>query len=90
MINNFVFTNQAKEELIKLDKKTQEFILLKLKSLKVHPSIFVVLKKIVNIKYVDYRLRIGNYRLLIKEEKQTPSSRNFIILKLAHRKSIYT
>lgn len=81
----FVFSNHAKKQFLKLDIKTQQRIKDKLLLLKQDKDLLKQnLKAVFNIKPITHRIRIGSHRLLLKEETE-----NYIILKVGHRKEIY-
>ena len=69
----------------KLDAGVQKRILAKLEELKNHPSVFSVLEFLVDMKPLTHRLRVGDYRALMKSE----GDGIFTILKLGHRRDVY-
>ena len=81
----FVFTNKTKKQFGKLDINTQERIKNKLILLKQDDNLLKQnLKLVINIKLITHRLRVGSYRLLLREDAE-----GFIVLKVAHRKDVY-
>ena len=81
----FTFTDKSYKTFLHLEKNIKERIAGKLTELKNHPDIFSVLKVVTNLEPATYRLRIGNYRMLIMQK----SENTFSILKLGHRREIY-
>ncbi|MFA5854693.1 MAG: hypothetical protein WC846_00155 [Candidatus Gracilibacteria bacterium] len=84
----FIFTRVAEKQFLALEKDEQERILQKLKTLKLHPDIFSVLKPLVA--FEDFvvpvsRLRIRSMRLILCQEKID----KFLVLKVKHRKDVY-
>ena len=71
------------------DKELRLRIGNKLKMLKNHPDIFSILVLMQDSDHSTHRLRIGNYRLLIKLQIQQKDYLHFIVLKIGHRKDIY-
>ena len=84
-MNRFIFTHFAKKQFQTYENKVQEKIIQKLKILKQHDYIFSVLKTLVDFEPATHRLRIGDYRLILKWEKPN----TFLILAVGHRKNIY-
>lgn len=81
----FAFTNKAKKQFKKLDKKTQERIKDKLTLLKQDKNLLDQnLKSVINLLPVTHRIRVGSYRLLLSEDNN-----GFIVLKVAHRSQVY-
>lgn len=69
----------------KLDARAQKRILSKLEELKKHPSVFSVLEFLVDMEPSTHRLRIGDYRALMRSK----GDGKFTILKVGHRSNIY-
>ncbi len=88
-MNHFIFRNQAQAELLSLEPMIQDRIMLKLRSLKAHPKLFEIIKKIHGLEPATHRLRVGNYRLLLKFEQNTSEEKIIRILKVAHRREVY-
>ena len=81
----FAFTNKAKKQFTKLDKKTQERITDKLTLLKQDKNLLDQnLKSVINLLPITHRIRVGSYRLLLSEDNN-----GFIVLKVAHRSQVY-
>ena len=76
------FGTKAQKQFKNIDKNTQEIIVKHLKLIVVNPKHY--LKKLYKIKL--YKLRIGNYRILIdilEKEKV------LLVFKIGHRRNIY-
>ena len=76
------FTDKAYKQLKKLEKADQERIIKALERIRIRPEAFVT--KIIG--ETGYRLRVGNYRVIldIKKEKLI-----ILVLMVGHRKNIY-
>lgn len=85
----FVFSQEAKKDFGRLDSSIQKRVQDKLASLKSHPNIFEVLGGLRGLKTAKHRLRIGNYRLLLRLEKSTPNEEEFWVLRIRHRREAY-
>ena len=77
-----LFSLSAKKQLQKLDKKTQKHIISVLERIRIRPERF--LKKLVGDP--GYRLRIGDYRVIMDIDK---GNLLILVIKIGHRKSIY-
>ncbi len=77
-----ILTQRALKDLERIDKETQRRIAVKLKEYANNPLIHA--KKLVSPKIGEYRLRIGDYRVIFDIEGE-----NIVILRIGHRKSIY-
>ncbi|MFH0769803.1 MAG: type II toxin-antitoxin system RelE/ParE family toxin [Candidatus Peregrinibacteria bacterium] len=84
-MNTFCFTKKAKRLFLKWDAATQQRIREKLQELKKHPAIFSVLEPMIDMDPATHRLRIGDYRLLLRDENDGM----FLVLKVGHRREIY-
>lgn len=78
----FVFTNQAHREYQKLDAVAQVQIRKKLEKIKVWASYH--LKPLTNLEPATHRLRVGDYRLLLRD-----CGEYYEVLKVWHRSKIY-
>ena len=78
--NSFFF--KRKKQLQKLDKKTQKHIISVLERIRIRPERFV--KKLIGDP--GYRLRIGDYRVIMDIDK---GNLLILVIKIGHRKSIY-
>ena len=77
-----VFSQEAEKELSKLEKNLQKRIFNALDRIKINPSRHV--EKLVGLPY--YKLRVGNYRLVISIKI---AESTILISKIGHRKNIY-
>lgn len=77
-----ILTQRALKDLERIDKETQRRIAVKLKKYANNPLKHA--KKLVSPKIGEYRLRIGDYRVIFDIEGE-----NIVILRIGHRKSIY-
>jgi mRNA-degrading endonuclease RelE of RelBE toxin-antitoxin system len=81
----FEFTKKSFKQFQKLDQSAQSLVKEKLTLLK-DPEIFNKnSKQLTDLNPATHRIRIGRYRALLKQN----SAKNYIILKLKHRKDIY-
>jgi len=81
----FIFTKYSKKKFEKLSPEVSQRILKKLKSCKTHPDFFSLLETLTNFGEASHRLRIGDYRIILKIKDHD----NLIILDLGHRKEVY-
>lgn len=79
----FVFTQEAESDFLKLDKGIQ--ILIRKKLQKIKDGEWYHLKPLTNMLLATHRLRIEDYRLLLRECKEW-----YEILAIWHRSTIYT
>jgi mRNA interferase RelE/StbE len=79
------YAKSVKKDLSKIDKKYLEKIKHEIEFLTVFPNV-VNIKKLSAHPLADYRLRIGDYRVLfdVYREEQV-----IFVLKIGHRKEIY-
>lgn len=82
MTYELLFTDKASKQLKKLGKNDQERIIKSLERIRIRPEAYIT-------KLIDdpgYRLRVGDYRLIldIKKEKLI-----ILVLMAGHRKNIY-
>ena len=74
------FTNTAHKDFRSLERRIQERVLGALSRIRNNP--YKYLKKLVGYPY--YRLRVGDYRVIIQLEEDS-----IIVLRIGHRKNIY-
>ena len=76
------FSEVARKQLLKLSKELQKRIIASLERIRIRPEAYV--KKLVGDP--GYRLRVGDYRVIIDLQKE-----KFVILviKIGHRKNVY-
>ncbi len=79
---DIILSKSAAKYLDKLNKKDRERIIKALEKLRFRPDSF--LKKLVGKD--NYRLRVGNYRLIIDLKR---NKLIVLVLKIGHRKNIY-
>ena len=75
-------TLPAQKQLEKLERPVQERILKTLERIRIRPHSFV--KKLVG--EPAYRLRVGDYRVIIDIQNETLT---ILVIKIGHRKNIY-
>jgi mRNA-degrading endonuclease RelE of RelBE toxin-antitoxin system len=85
----FVFTKPAEKDFAKLSKDVRARMIAKLKEFKNHDDILFVLKRLIDFEPATHRLRIGNFRLILKLNSQEGKNFVFWILNIGHRKDIY-
>jgi len=81
----YIFSNPAKKDLKKLDKKTITSITDKLDDL-VSSKECLDVKMLVNVTPIKYRLRVGNYRVIFAEHENEII---IVVVGVGHRKEIY-
>ncbi len=79
----FVFTIYSEKKLKKFTPNVREYVVLKLKNIS-HWKIDWNFRALHNFSPATHRLRIGDYRLILKKESST-----YIVLDIGHRKNIY-
>ena len=79
-----IFSPEAQEDLEKLNKFESQRILKKIRHFKSLDNILPVSKKLVNSTIGEYRLRVGNYRLVFDLDKN-----EITLLNIQHRKDVY-
>jgi len=82
MSYEIVFTDTSRKQFNKLEKDVQERIIKALERIRIRPESYV--KKLVGDP--GYRLRVGNYRVILDIEK---SELIILVIKVGHRKNIY-
>lgn len=73
------FTKSAAKDFKKLPKKVKERVIAVLLRIKQNPWKYC--KKLVGTEF--YRVRVGDYRIILKIEKK------IFVLRIAHRKKVY-
>jgi len=76
------FTDTAKKQLVKLEKNDQERIIKSLERIRIRPESYVT--KLVGDP--GYRLRVGDYRVIIDIDK---GQLRILVIKIGQRKNIY-
>jgi mRNA interferase RelE/StbE len=84
MSYHIIITKQAKRDIDGLESVVKTRLGKKLKQVSQLEDVKPVLKQLVNDKIGSYRLRIGDYRVLLDLD-----NKNIVILKVQHRKDVY-
>lgn len=79
-----IFTKEAYKDVEKLDKTIKYQMYKKFLYFKDLDDIKVVAKKLHNHEVGEYRLRVGNFRIIFDLDKHT-----IIVLRIMHRKDVY-
>jgi mRNA interferase RelE/StbE len=82
MTYEIIFSDKASKQLKKLEKKDQQRIIKSLERIRIRPEAHVT-------KLIDdpaYRLRVGDYRIILDIEKEKLL---ILVLMVGHRKNIY-
>jgi mRNA interferase RelE/StbE len=82
MSYEITFTDTSRRQFRKLEKDVQERIIKALERIRIRPESYV--KKLVGDP--GYRLRVGDYRVILDIEK---SELIILVIKIGHRKNIY-
>lgn len=77
-----IFSDSSKKQLEKLDKEMQKRIIAVLERIRITPERYV--KKLVG--FDAFRLRVGDYRIILDIEKQKLL---ILVIKIGHRRNIY-
>ncbi len=77
-----IFSEKAKKQLEKLERKNQERIVSALERIKIRPEAFIT--KLVGDP--AYKFRVGDYRVLLDLDK---GKLLILVIKVGHRKNIY-
>lgn len=83
--NSFAFTEFAEKKFRRMDRFVQERIRSKLRELKHHDDIGSVLKPLKHFQYGSHRLRIGQYRVIVKKISEC----EYWVVDLGNRSDIY-
>ncbi len=84
MSYKIVFTKESVKDIEKLDQTIKKQLYKKLLYFKELDDIKVVAKKLQNRDTGEYRLRVGNFRIIFDLDKHT-----IIVLRIQHRKDVY-
>ena len=82
MSYEIVFTDTSRKQFKKLEKNVQERIIKTLERIRIRPEVHV--KKLIGDP--GYRLRVGEYRVIIDIYKDKLI---ILVIKVGHRKNIY-
>ena len=80
---DILFTRKAMKQFEKLEPEQQERVNAAIERIRIRPHTHI--KKLVGNPY--YRLRVGDYRIILDIHEQTVT---ILILAIGHRKNIYT
>jgi len=89
MNNAFIFSKKSKYQYDELETGLKARIQNKLSILKTHPDIWSVIERLAELKNKVYKLRIGQYRILLEIKTQERENTLFQILEIDHRSRIY-
>ena len=82
MTYEIIFSDNALTQLKKLEHSIQERIIKSLERIRIRPEAYIT--KLVGDP--GYRLRVGDYRVIMDIDKETL---HFLIIKIGHRRNIY-
>lgn len=82
MVYVLIFSDTFRRQFSKLEKILQQRIISALERIRIRPEAFV--KKLVGEPY--YRLRVGNYRVILDIQKDKMI---IFVVEIGHRKNIY-
>jgi len=82
MSYEIIFTDTSRKQFKKLEKDIQERIVKALERIRIRPEAHI--KKLVED--LGYRLRVGEYRIILDIEKEKLI---ILVIKIGHRKNIY-
>ena len=82
LLYEIIFSQKAKKQLLKLDKAIQERVISALERIRIRPEAYIT--KLIGDP--GYKIRIGDYRVIIDIDKQDLL---ILIIKIGHRKNIY-
>jgi mRNA interferase RelE/StbE len=82
MTYEIIFSDNALTQLKKLEHSIQERIIKSLERIRIRPEAYVT--KLIGDP--GYRLRVGDYRVIIDIDKE---KLHILIIKIGHRKNIY-
>lgn len=84
-----VYTHSAEKDLEKLDKRSAIKVLRKMDQYVRLKNPLEKAKKLKGFETDTYRFRIGDYRALFRLNRTTGELIVLVVLKIAHRKSVY-
>ncbi len=85
MAYKILIAKEAKNDILKLDASIRKQLHKKLLHIASLQKVSIVAKKLTNFDTGEYRLRMGNYRVIFDLE---PAS-VIVILRVQHRKDVY-
>lgn len=84
MSYKILFTKESAKDIEKLDQTVKKQLYKKLLYFKDLDDIKVVAKKLHNHEAGEYRLRVGNFRIIFDLDKHI-----IVVLRIQHRKDVY-
>ena len=84
MSYKIIFTKESAKDIEKLDQTVKKQLYKKLVHFKDLDDSKVVAKKLYNHDVGEYKLRVGNFRVIFDLDKHT-----IVILHIQHRKNVY-
>ncbi len=84
MSYKIIFTKESVKDIEKLDQTIKKQLYKKFLYFKDLDDIKVVAKKLHNHEAGEYRLRVGNFRIIFDLDKHT-----IVVLRIQHRKDVY-
>lgn len=85
-----VYTKSAEKDLDGIDKNQAIKILLKVNGFLRLQDPLVKAKKLKGFELDTYRFRVGDYRVVFRLDKESGKIVVLIVLKIAHRKDVYS
>lgn len=82
MTYEVLFSDLALKQLRKLDQEARQRIIATIERIRIRPDAYV--KKLVGDE--GYRLRVGNYRVILDLDKEKLI---ILVLRIGHRKNVY-
>ena len=82
MTYNVIFSDLALKQLRKLDREIEQRTISTLERIRIRPDAYV--KKLVGDE--GYRLRVGNYRVILDLDKEKLI---ILVLRIGHRRNVY-
>ena len=84
MAYTIVFSSEAAKDIKRLDRVVQKRLHKKFVEISTVTTITKVAKKLVNFEAGEYRLRVGDYRIIFDID-----GKNIFVLRVRHRKDVY-
>lgn len=88
-MNIFHFTIYGKKTLEKLPNEVQKRVLNKMIASKDHLNIFSIIGTLTDYAPATHKLRVGNYRAILRLVSKSRTQNYFEVLEVGHRKDIY-
>ena len=82
MVYNILITETAKKQLAKLDRQTAKRIDKKLREISHEPFLYVI--RLAGLEL--YKLRVGDYRVLLSIQKEKLI---IMVVEISHRRNVY-